>query len=320
MPTRRSMFIGAAGLALGAALAGCQSGSPREAAGAAQSAFEIKAARANGVDLAYVEAGTGPLVLLLHGFPDNALTWEEVLGPLADAGFRAVAPFTRGYHPSAIPSDGDYSLEALASDALAMIGALGEERAVIVGHDWGASTAFVAANIDPLRVRALVTLAIPHPRVTRLSPLVAQRFPHFLIFQFGPLSEGYAEFGDFAYLRYLYRYWSPSWVVPDIQIERMRSDFSRPGRLAAALGYYRGYAQDARDPRRAQLYRAKTSVPTLSFVGVEDKAWIIGMFDGMEDAFEGPFELVEVERAGHFLHRERPDLFAERLLGFLGAL
>jgi pimeloyl-ACP methyl ester carboxylesterase len=96
---------------------------------------ELKKVHANGVDFAYFEAGRGPLVLMLHGFPDSAHTWDEARPAVAAAGFRCVTPFMRGYFPTAIPSDGKYDSETLGRDALALIAALGEERAIVVGHD-----------------------------------------------------------------------------------------------------------------------------------------------------------------------------------------
>ena len=94
---------------------------------------------ANGLTFRYLEEGEGPLVLLLHGFPDNAMTWDRVMPGLADAGYRAVAPFMRGYPPSEIPADGRYDAAALAGDVAALIDALNDGRpAFVMGHDWGA--------------------------------------------------------------------------------------------------------------------------------------------------------------------------------------
>src|SRR5947209_9869516 len=108
---------------------------------------DVNYIEANGLRFAYFEEGQGPLVLLLHGFPDTAHTWDEVRPALAGAGYRAVSPFMRGYFPTAIPADGKYDSETLGRDALALIEALGEKQAVVVGHDWGASAAYAAAAL-----------------------------------------------------------------------------------------------------------------------------------------------------------------------------
>src|SRR5262245_55186705 len=117
---------------------------------------------ANGLRFAFLEEGHGPLVLLLHGFPDTAHTWDFVRPRVAQKGYRVVAPFLRGYHPSGIP-DRDPDGETISRDVLALITALGESSAIVVAHDWGAAAAYGAASLEPTRVRKLVTLTIPHP-------------------------------------------------------------------------------------------------------------------------------------------------------------
>src|SRR5580658_10060075 len=104
---------------------------------------------ANGVRFAYFEEGKGPLVLLLHGFPDTPHTWDAVRPAVAAAGYRAVTPFLRGYAPTSVPADGAYDAETLGRDVVALIDALGERRAVVVGHDWGAAAAYSAATLAP---------------------------------------------------------------------------------------------------------------------------------------------------------------------------
>jgi pimeloyl-ACP methyl ester carboxylesterase len=118
--------------------------------------------RANSLQFGVLEAGSGPLALCLHGFPDSAHTWRHLLPALAGAGFHAVAPFMRGYAPTAIPADGAYHLGALVADAVALHEVLGgDANAVLIGHDWGAEAAYGAAAFAPDRWRRLVTLAIP---------------------------------------------------------------------------------------------------------------------------------------------------------------
>ena len=104
---------------------------------------------ANGLRFCYFEVGAGPLALLLHGFPDTPHGWSGLMPALADAGYRVVAPFARGYAPTAIPGTKSTSQETLADDALALIEALGHESAVLIGHDWGAATGYVAAAKGP---------------------------------------------------------------------------------------------------------------------------------------------------------------------------
>jgi pimeloyl-ACP methyl ester carboxylesterase len=109
-----------------------------------------------------IEAGSGPLALCLHGFPDCAHTWRHLLPALAESGFHAVAPFLRGYAPSAVPADGAYDLGALIADASALHDALGgTQDAVLIGHDWGAEVAYGAAALAPGRWRRLITLGVP---------------------------------------------------------------------------------------------------------------------------------------------------------------
>src|SRR3954447_852399 len=121
---------------------------------------------ANGIDVAYLACGeSGPLALCLHGFPDSAHTFRHLLPELGAAGFRAVAPWLRGYAPTDIPEDGDFSITTLAADANALHEALGGDGdAVLVGHDWGAMTSYVAAADGPDRWRRLVTMAVPPPK------------------------------------------------------------------------------------------------------------------------------------------------------------
>ena len=126
--------------------------------------MEQRGVAANGVQFSYFELGPpdGPLALCLHGFPDSAYTWRFLLPELAAAGFHAVAPFLRGYAPTAIPSDGGYQIGALARDANTLHAALGgTDDAVIIGHDWGALTAYAAVAHQPDRWRRAVTAAVP---------------------------------------------------------------------------------------------------------------------------------------------------------------
>src|ERR1700744_4211160 len=115
---------------------------------------EIHFIEANGLRFAYLEQGSGPLVLMLHGFPDTAHTWDDLRRRIAAKGYRAVSPFMRGYHPTAIP-DRDADADTLARDPRAFIDALGAREAIVIGHDGGAGAAYGAAALGPDRVTKL---------------------------------------------------------------------------------------------------------------------------------------------------------------------
>jgi len=266
---------------------------------------------ANGVKFAYLEEGTGPLVLLVHGFPDTAHTWDAVLPAVAGAGFRAVAPFTRGYHPTEIPADGRYDTDTLGSDVLALIEALGEQRAVLVGHDWGAGAAYAAAAMAPEKVRLLITLAIPHPAAVRPTPALLWRVRHFATLRrSGAAAKLRAN--DFAHVDELVRRWSPAWRdIPPSETAKVKAAFGEPGVVEAALGYYRALGL-----RLPKSHRLEVTVPTVAFAGEHD---IISprAYEKARHLFTASYEVVQVP-GGHFMHREHPDHFIPELVRVLG--
>src|SRR5215510_1990615 len=172
--------------------------------------------RANGLEFGLLEAGSGPLALCLHGFPDSAHTWRHLLPALASAGFRAVAPFMRGYAPTAVPADGAYQVGALAADAVALHEVLGGDgNAVLIGHDWGAEAAYGAAAHAPDRWRRLVTLAVPP---ASLDPVLFSDYEQlrrfFYVFLFRD-PRGFAEAvvaaDRMSFLDRLWSDWSPGY-------------------------------------------------------------------------------------------------------------
>lgn len=262
---------------------------------------------ANGLRFGYLEQGKGPLVLLVHGFPDTAFTWDRALPALAEAGYHAVAPFTRGYAPTAIPADGAYDTDTLGKDLVALVLALGADAAVLVGHDWGASAGYAAAAMAPERVRLLVTLAIPHPRSIKPTPGLLWRVRHFATLR----SKGAAERirrGNLAHVDELWHRWSPAWKdIPAAETEPAKAAFREPGCLEAALGYYR-----ALSVRVPASHRLPISVPTVSFAGEHD---IIATraYEKARHCFTGSYEVVQMP-GGHFMHREHPEHFVRELV------
>lgn len=274
---------------------------------------------ANGLIFGMLEVGPadGPLVLCVHGFPDSAYSFVPQLQALAQAGYRAVAPFMRGYLPSSIPADSDYRVTTLARDLVALIDELGAKQAVIVGHDWGAVAAYAAAALRPDRVRALVCAAIPHPRRFLLRPTLTQlvRSRYMLRFQW-PDAERHLAADDFAALKSLAQSWSPSTDL-SATLAPVIGGFSDPARLSAALGYYRALPRSLGGRESWTLLTQPTPVPACVIYGGRDGCIGAEMFEGQEHLFACGVRQCCFERAGHFMHVEQPARFADCVLDFL---
>lgn len=265
--------------------------------------------RANGIDFVCLAEGEGPLVLLLHGFPDTPQTWDATRPALAAAGFRAVTPFTRGYAPTTIPTEEAFDGDTLGRDALAIIEALGGERAFLVGHDWGASAAFSAAGLGPERLRMLITVAIPQPASIVPTPSLVWAARHFFTLSL-PGAAARIRAGDFAHIDELVHRWSPSWNVPPGETDAVKAAFRQPGCIEAALGYYR-----ALRPRVPPGQRKRVTVPAAAFAGTDDLV-PPSAYERARSRYKDRYEVVTMP-GGHFMHREHPALFNAKLVDLL---
>jgi pimeloyl-ACP methyl ester carboxylesterase len=263
----------------------------------------------NGIELGYLEAGEGPLVLLLHGFPDNAWTWSHQLDSLSGAGYRAVAPFMRGYAPTQIPADERYDAEALAADVAGLVPALGAKSAYVIGNDWGGLTTYAAMALHPEVVRRAVIINIGHPATfapTLLNPRQVHHIFHFWFFQLPDLAPPAVRANDMAFLDYLWDYWSADGHEYREHLDRVkRETLAGEGRLEAALGYYRALVNfPATHPEAAERILGRIDVPTLAIFGDQDPARELS--HGERVNFDAEYRLEIVDAAGHFVHRERP--------------
>ncbi len=271
---------------------------------------EVRFVDASGLRFGYFESGSGPLVLLIHGFPDTAHSWDPTRRALAAAGFRAVAPFTRGYAPTDVPPTEAYDSDTLGQDVIALVRALGGGApAVVVGHDWGASAAYSAAALGPETVRLLVTIAIPHPNSITPTPSAIWAVRHFFALNRRSALRWVPD-DDFAYIDELLHRWSPRWNPGPEESAEVKKIFRNPKNLDAALGYYR-----ALRPWPPRSHKMKISVPSVSFAGDSD-IMPVGAYEKARSMFTGSYEVVQM-RGGHFMHREHPDEFNEKLLRVL---
>jgi pimeloyl-ACP methyl ester carboxylesterase len=279
---------------------------------------------ANGVDFAYLECGEGPLALCLHGFPDSAWTWRDLLPALAGAGFRAVAPFTRGYAPTSVPADGRYQIAALAQDAIALHEVLGGDGdAVLIGHDWGATSTYAAASGAPERWRRIVAMAVP-PGEAFLAAVMTdidqlKRIWYMFFFQH-PFADLIVPAGDLAFIDRLWADWSPGYDA-SADLPFVKAALRGPAHLTAAIGYYRAALGGVGlDPALDDLQAKATAFPpqpTLYLHGAQDGC--IGVEVAHTAAAQAPAHVRTeiVEGAGHFMNRERPDEVADLVIAHL---
>lgn len=283
--------------------------------------------QANGLDFAYLEAGDGPLALCLHGFPDSPHGWRHLLPALADAGYRAVAPWMRGYAPTEIPEDGCYQQGALATDANALHEALGgDERAVLIGHDWGATAVYPAVNHEPDRWRSAVAASVPHPAVAAgiMFDYDQIKRSFYMFFFQHPLADAVVQMGDMGFIDGLWDDWSPGLGAGDRAdaVAGVKAALADPANLAAALGYYRatigGVGVDPAYDDIQNAGAAPVTVPMLYLHGRDDGCIGAGFADQVADHLRHEDSRVEVlDGVGHFLQLEDPDRFNATVLAFL---
>jgi pimeloyl-ACP methyl ester carboxylesterase len=271
----------------------------------------------------------GPLALCLHGFPDTAWTWRH-LGPfLAARGWRVVAPFSRGYAPTDVPADGDYRVGALMDDAIELHRALGgDDRAVVIGHDWGAATVHALGAHAPAPFSRIVALAVPPTAVAlpvpsgprydwRLMPGQLRRSWYMLFNQLPWLPERLLP----RLVPQLWSAWSPGFDGGE-DVARVAAALGTPERRSAALGYYRAMP---RPGKGVPSYTARhtdwlgiPTVPTLYLHGADDGCIGAGFVGPARAALPAGSVVDLIQGAGHFLQLERPDAVNARIAEFLG--
>lgn len=279
------------------------------------------------VTFAALEAGSGPLVLCLHGFPDQARSFRHQLPALAAAGFHAVAPYMRGYAPTGAPADGRYDVLALGEDVGALIEALGYDDAVVFGHDWGAGATYLGTLLAPHRVRRIITAAVPYgPALFHAfaTDYAQQRRSWYMMFFQQALAEAAMRHDDFAMIDRLVADWSPGWSWPAEDREATKATFRRPGTLEAALACYRAtmgpaFADPAVLEANAQAWTAPIPVPGLMLHGADDGCIGADLVPGMAAYFPAGLQVEIVPGAGHFVHQEKPDVVNRLVLDFLRA-
>jgi pimeloyl-ACP methyl ester carboxylesterase len=304
---------------------------PSESAIQISGPWTHRSVSANGTRFHVASSGDGPLVLLLHGFPEFWWTWRHQLESLRAAGYRAVAADLRGYGGSDKPPRG-YDLITAAADAAGLIRALGEANAVVVGHDWGGLVAWTLATYFPKAVRRLAVVSMAHPlrmRAAVLSSPMGLRLPHAtrgrrggypLSFQLPLFPERQLVRDGGALVGSLLSSWSaPGWPDPDTSRIYQRA-MRIPSVAHSALEYHRWFVRSTVRPdglRYARQMKSPVSAPVLHLHGAVDPCVLPQAARGAGRYVEGPYRWKVLDGTGHFPHEERPDLFDAEFLGWL---
>lgn len=299
--------------------------------------------RVGELEMHWVEAGdAGPLVVLLHGFPELWYSWRRQLVDLADAGFRAVAPDQRGYNLTGKPPGvGSYRIGALGDDVVALVEHLGEESAHVVGHDWGGVVAWHMGSRRPERVDRLAVLNAPHPEASRRVALRTDqllRSWYVFFFQLPRLPEAALRAFDYGAIeRILRRQPVREGAFSEDDVAVYKAALARPGALTAALNWYRANLIGRRGRRRESASRDgegrsgrgrsdggddrhrghRVEVPTLLIWGERDAYLNPRLADGLEP-WVRDLRVVRLPEASHWVQADAPERVSRLLVEFLG--
>lgn len=277
------------------------------------------------VTLSILEDGPtdGPLAICLHGFPDSRASFRHLAPALVDAGFHVVVPAMRGYAASSLAHDGQYHLSALAYDALMLHERCGgDERAVLIGHDWGAAATYLAVAAGTGRFARAVTMSVP-PLGAMAGAMLKfdqlQRSWYMWLFQL-PFAEYAVGADDLAFLGRLWEQWSPGYDGRE-DVALVKAALDSPERVAAAIGYYRAmFSPSEIGAPYEQIHAAREAplaIPFLYIHGSDDGCIADLTIEDVLAHLPDGSEAVVLEGAGHFMHLERPEDVAMRTVRFL---
>ncbi len=271
---------------------------------------------ANGVRFHYATQGNGPLVLLVHGFPERWFSWRAQIPAIAAAGYRVVAPDLRGYGLSDKPTDG-YEIANLGRDLAELIGALGEDTATVIGHDWGAALTWEVVSRHPAKVSRYAALNCPHPAVLRnallRSPGQLRRSWYMFMFNLPWLPERLLSRDHGVAVERTFRGMAvdPSRFTPEA-VAPFRESASTPEAVAPMLAYYRAVLRGALDVAPYPVIEQ----PGLLLWAEEDRVLGIDLL-APHSRFARDLRIQRVPRCGHFLQQEQPEIVNAHLVRWL---
>jgi pimeloyl-ACP methyl ester carboxylesterase len=281
----------------------------------AEETWQHREIMTNGIRVHYVRQGTGPLIVLLHGFPEFWYSWRYQIPFLAAHGYSVVAPDLRGYNDSEKPRTG-YDVSTLIRDIAGLVRGLGYERAVIVGHDWGGALAWAFALQYPQMTERLIVLNAPHPAAfaREMRTLKQLRKSWYMFFFQIPLLPEFLLGRNHAAL--IGRMLSASAIqkeaFPPAVLARYQEAMSKPGALTSSLNYYRALFQALGLSQQNRVIEA----PTLLIWGEQDVALGIDLTKGLEQ-WVPHLQVRYIPDSGHWVQQEKPDTVNAWMLEFL---
>jgi epoxide hydrolase 4 len=281
----------------------------------------------SGLTMRIARAGAGPLVVMLHGFPECWYSWRHQIRALSDS-FECVAPEMRGYGETDAPVGVmNYTIDKLVGDVADLIEALGHKRAVIVGHDWGGAVAWATAMMRPDVVERLIVMNCPHlgkmNRDLRRNPRQMLRSWYMLFFQLPRIPEWIFRRNNYELLTRTLRDGTiQKNVLTDDDLKYFRDAFRNPYSITAAINYYRATLRSSLTSRRGEddWQNRKIDAPTMLIWGEQDFALGKELTYDMDDLFTGPFEIKYIPDSGHWVQQEKPDLVNQYMRDFLAPL
>lgn len=276
-------------------------------------------------EIRFLECGEGKPFLFAHGFPDHPGSFEHQLTYFSSKGYRAIAPYMRGYGPGLSEENPTFGAYDTGSDLLRLMDVLEIKSAYLFGHDWGASAAYAASFLAPDRIEKLITASVPYGTPFMQSLITdgdQQRRSWYMFFFLAPFAETAVAADNFAFIDRLWREWSPGLAIPENHLKALKEIFSEPENLTAALSYYRDtfsgrVRPGSHDPAFKDFGRAGIEVPALYLHGKQDGCISPSLAEGMERFFEKGLSTEIIDQAGHFLQLEQPDLVNRAIEDFL---
>ena len=277
-------------------------------------------AHINGVRLHYVTQGEGKLLVLLHGFPEFWYSWRQQIPQLAKH-FKVVAPDLRGYNESEKPVGvANYRIDTLTADVMGLIRAFGEEKAIIVGHDWGGGIAWAFAADYPQATEKLIVMNCPHPtpfqKHLRTNRRQLRRSWYMFFFQIPWLPELGLRLTAKRFMEQAFRGMAiRKEAFPDEELRYYVEAIRKPGAARAAINYYRAAFRES--VRKGERQFAKITCPTLLIWGEEDIALGKELTYDMEQYFTDRFEIKYIPQCSHWVQQEQPELVNQYMVEFL---